>query len=56
MVEDRFCQDEVFRRKVLWQIAKVSHLLENNFGCAQDVEGVIDWDSKLHIVQSRPQV
>ncbi|MEI8381505.1 MAG: PEP/pyruvate-binding domain-containing protein [Planctomycetota bacterium] len=36
------------------QLAEVGHALEKHFQHPQDIEWAVDWDGKLHLVQSRP--
>lgn len=40
----------------LMRIAAVCTKIEQISGSAQDIEGVIDCDDAIHIVQTRPQV
>lgn len=37
-------------------IVKVGAAIEASLGSAQDVEGVVDPDGRIYIVQTRPQV
>ena len=45
-----------YQLSVLVRLAVVCMHIEQLMGSAQDIEGVIDHDNDLHIVQSRPQV
>ena len=47
----------LFRPDMLARIAAASvAVFERAFGAAQDVEGVVDADGRVHVVQARPQV
>jgi hypothetical protein len=37
-------------------VAKVGAAIESTLGSAQDIEGVVDHEGKIYIVQTRPQV
>eukprot|EP00873_Tetraselmis_striata_P000762 jgi/Tetstr1/421026/TSEL_012071.t1 len=53
---DPLIQDEEFRNRILSQICKVGLAIEEALGSAQDVEGVVDPDGNITVVQTRPQV
>ena len=54
---DPIVSDPVFRDKYARAIAETSLKIASAFGgAAQDIEGVIDADGKIHIVQARPQM
>mmetsp|Transcript_33167 Transcript_33167/g.53778 ORF Transcript_33167/g.53778 Transcript_33167/m.53778 type:complete len:1581 (+) Transcript_33167:51-4793(+) len=48
--------DNTFRHKVLRRITDVGVALENALATPQDIEGVIEADLTMHVVQTRPQV
>ena len=48
--------DEDFQRKVLSTVVKAGAAVEEALGSAQDIEGVIDADGNLTVVQTRPQM
>ena len=53
---DSLISDFTYQTRMLIAIAAVCVAVEQVAGCAQDIEGVIDFDNALHIVQTRPQV
>lgn len=53
---DRLLTDEAYRQSMLVAIGLVSMRIEQLMGCAQDIEGVLDCNDVLHVVQTRPQV
>jgi alpha-glucan,water dikinase len=53
---DPLTADVAFRRDVLSRVAKAGWALEKALGGAQDVEGVVDPEGQVYIVQTRPQV
>lgn len=53
---DSLVSDPTYQTRMLISIAAVCVAVEQVAGSAQDVEGVIDFDDALHIVQTRPQV
>ena len=53
---DRIVCDADFRESCFKAIAEASVRVEASFGAPQDIEGVIDRDGNLTIVQSRPQI
>ena len=53
---DRLLIDNEYQHSMLGAIGLVSLRIEQLLGGAQDIEGVIDDDSTVHIVQTRPQV
>lgn len=52
----RIVSDDNFRRSLLSAVLKAGFEIEKALGSAQDIEGVIDADGKLTVVQTRPQV
>lgn len=52
----RILTDEGFRQKLLTTVAEAGAAVEKALGSAQDIEGVIDADGKLTVVQTRPQM
>lgn len=42
--------------QVMSDICKVGAAIEAALGSAQDIEGVVDPDGNIHVVQTRPQV
>jgi len=53
---DPIMQDAGFRNRLLAQIARVGYELEQVLGSPQDIEGCIDDDGNLYVVQTRPQM
>uniref|UniRef100_A0A7S1X676 Pyruvate phosphate dikinase AMP/ATP-binding domain-containing protein n=1 Tax=Tetraselmis chuii TaxID=63592 RepID=A0A7S1X676_9CHLO len=53
---DPLIADESFRRHILSQICKVGLAIEEALGSPQDVEGVVDPEGNITVVQTRPQV
>lgn len=51
-----FVQDEAYRMRIMSQICKVGAAIEEALGTAQDVEGVVDPDDNITVVQTRPQM
>ncbi|KAL8150135.1 hypothetical protein V2J09_019943 [Rumex salicifolius] len=47
--------DGNFRKSILTSIARAGSVIEELYGSAQDIEGVIK-DNKLYVVQTRPQM
>ena len=52
----RIVSDEGFRKVLLTAVLKAGLEIEKALGSAQDIEGVIDADGKLTVVQTRPQM
>jgi hypothetical protein len=52
----RILTDEGFRQKLLTTVAEAGAAVEAALGSAQDIEGVIDADGGLTVVQTRPQM
>jgi len=48
--------DIVARTELLTKIARVGLCIEEIMGSAQDIEGVVDFEGNLFVVQTRPQV
>ena len=53
---DRMVKDDEYRTHLLTDAAAVCVKIERITGSAQDIEGVIDFNDTVHIVQTRPQV
>lgn len=53
---DQLLNDNKYQREMLAAVAMVALVIEQLVGTAQDIEGVIDKQDKVHIVQTRPQV
>ena len=53
---DPIMTDMGFRRKLLTEVARVGLELEDVLGSAQDIEGCVDKDGNVHVVQTRPQM
>uniref|UniRef100_A0A383VC26 Uncharacterized protein n=1 Tax=Tetradesmus obliquus TaxID=3088 RepID=A0A383VC26_TETOB len=54
--DDPITKDPNFRRKVMSDICKVGAAIEAALGSAQDIEGVVDPEGNVYVVQTRPQV
>jgi alpha-glucan,water dikinase len=54
--DDPVTADPEFRRKLMADVAKVGAAIEAALGGPQDVEGVVDPDGHVYVVQTRPQV
>ncbi|KAK9809702.1 hypothetical protein WJX73_007079 [Symbiochloris irregularis] len=52
---DRLLTDEGFRNELLAKIAKVGAAVEDALGSAQDIEGCVEEDGSVTVVQTRPQ-
>lgn len=52
----RIMTDEAFQRQVLSTVVKAGAAVEEALGSAQDIEGVIDAEGNLTVVQTRPQM
>lgn len=52
---DALIVDGEFRRSILSSIARAGSAIEDLYGSAQDIEGVVK-DGKIYIVQTRPQM
>lgn len=53
---DPLVADPEFRKKLMEKICRVGAEIETSLGSAQDVEGVVDHDLNVHVVQTRPQM
>lgn len=53
---DLMCNELLYQHQMLAAVGVVSLKLEQLEGCAQDIEGVIDYHNTIHVVQTRPQV
>jgi alpha-glucan,water dikinase len=53
---DQILTDEEFRTKLLTTVAEAGAAVEKALQSAQDIEGVIDADGNLTVVQTRPQM
>ena len=54
--EDLLLSDFAYQHSILAAVGLLSLQLEQVLQGPQDVEGVIDYDSRIHVVQTRPQV
>eukprot|EP01026_Neomeris_dumetosa_P067423 TRINITY_DN6577_c3_g1_i1.p1 TRINITY_DN6577_c3_g1~~TRINITY_DN6577_c3_g1_i1.p1 ORF type:complete len:149 (+),score=16.16 TRINITY_DN6577_c3_g1_i1:324-770(+) len=54
--KEKLIVDEGFRSSVIVRLCETCKLIENQLSCAQDIEGVVDKNGKIFIVQSRVQV
>lgn len=52
----RLMKDEGFRRQLLSNVAKVGNAIEEALGSAQDIEGCVEADGSITVVQTRPQM
>lgn len=52
---DPLIVDGNFRSSILSSIAKAGSAIEDLYGSAQDIEGVVK-DGKIYVVQTRPQM
>ena len=48
--------DEGFRKRLLAAVLRAGAEVEKALGSAQDIEGVIDAEGNLTVVQTRPQM
>jgi alpha-glucan, water dikinase len=53
---DPLLTDEAFRKELLGRICEVGISVEQSMGSPQDIEGVVDPDGNITLVQTRPQV
>lgn len=56
MSDCRLIADEGFRKDLLQRIAEVGVAIEDALGSAQDVEGCVEADGSITVVQTRPQM
>eukprot|EP00884_Botryococcus_braunii_P013247 jgi/Botrbrau1/21923/Bobra.0249s0047.1 len=54
--ENKLMKDEGFRRHLLSNVAKVGYAVEEALGSAQDIEGCVEADGSITVVQTRPQM
>jgi alpha-glucan,water dikinase len=52
----RLLTDEGFRKDLLRRIAETGVAIEQALGSAQDVEGCVEADGSITVVQTRPQM
>lgn len=52
----RLLTDEGFRTGLLSSIARVGTAVEDALGSAQDIEGCVEADGTITVVQTRPQM
>ena len=52
----RLLTDEAFRKDLLMRIAETGVAIEQALGSAQDVEGCVETDGSITVVQTRPQM
>ncbi len=55
-VSCRLIADEGFRTDLVSRIAKVGVAIEDALGNAQDIEGAVEEDGSITVVQTRPQM
>ena len=53
---DQLVWDDAFRTAILRRITEAGLAVEAALGSAQDIEGCVDAQGKVHLVQTRPQV
>ncbi|KAK9867578.1 hypothetical protein WJX84_002715 [Apatococcus fuscideae] len=53
---DRLVQDESFRKDLMTRIAKAGLAIEEALGSAQDIEGAVEENGAITVVQTRPQM
>ena len=56
LVWRRLIADEGFRKDLLQRIAETGVAIEDALGSAQDVEGCVEADGSITVVQTRPQM
>jgi alpha-glucan,water dikinase len=56
LVWRRLIADEGFRKDLLRRIAETGVAIEDALGSAQDVEGCVEADGSITVVQTRPQM
>ena len=52
----RLIADEGFRKDLVSRIAKTGVAIEDALGSAQDIEGAVEEDGSITVVQTRPQM
>ncbi len=52
----RLLQDEGFRTDLMSRIAKAGLAIEEALGSAQDIEGAVEENGAITVVQTRPQM
>jgi alpha-glucan,water dikinase len=52
----RLMSNEGFRRDLLSKVAKVGLSIEKALGTPQDIEGCVEADGSITVVQTRPQM
>ncbi len=52
----RLVQDESFRKDLMTRIAKAGLAIEEALGSAQDIEGAVEENGAITVVQTRPQM
>jgi alpha-glucan,water dikinase len=55
-MEDRLAKDVGFRNELLARVCRLGYDIEKALGSAQDIEGVVEADGAITVVQTRPQV
>ena len=53
---DPIMTDQGFRMEMLGKVARVGLELEDVLGSAQDIEGCVDHEGNVYVVQTRPQM
>lgn len=52
---DPLIVDKAFQLLLFARIAEAGKIIENLYGCPQDIEGVVK-DRVIYVVQARPQI
>ncbi|KAG5541915.1 hypothetical protein RHGRI_021667 [Rhododendron griersonianum] len=52
---ERMIIDKDFQTSLFRKIAEAGKIIEDLYGCAQDIEGVVK-EGEIHVVQTRPQI
>ena len=53
---DQLLTDQAYAREIMSRVCKVGAAIEKSLKSAQDVEGVIDFNNNITVVQTRPQM
>jgi len=53
---DQLLTDQAYAREIMSRVCKVGAAIEKSLKSAQDVEGVIDFNNDITVVQTRPQM
>lgn len=52
---ERMITDKDFQTSLFRKIAEAGKSIEDIYGCAQDIEGVVK-EGEIYVVQTRPQI